>query len=249
VTTKNEPMTSGGSAGDLLVSSIDVFYGDIQVLWNISLDTKKGKIVSLVGSNGAGKTTTLKTISGLLRPKKGKITYGNNETTNLSTEKIVDLGIVYVPEGRGLFPDMSVEENLIMGSYAKHARTFQKAMLEQVYAIFPKLKERKGQHASTLSGGEAQMLAIGRGMMARPNLLMLDEPSSGLAPIVVDTIFKAIEKLRSEGITLLLVEQDAGRALKISDYAYLLETGKITLSGGGEELIENKYIKEAYLGI
>jgi branched-chain amino acid transport system ATP-binding protein len=233
----------------LNLDSIDVFYGDIQVLWNLSMDVEKGKVISLIGSNGAGKTTCLKTIAGLLKPRNGKVTFEGRVTSKMNIEEIVDLGIVYVPEGRGLFPDMSVEENLILGSYNKHARSSREETIVKVYALFPKLQERKRQHASTLSGGEAQMLAIGRGMMAKPKLLLLDEPSSGIAPIVVDKIFDSIDELRKEGMTILLVEQDAGRALKNSDYAYLLENGKIALSGRGEELLENPYVKGAYLGM
>jgi branched-chain amino acid transport system ATP-binding protein len=232
-----------------VATSINVYYGDLQVLWDVSLDVKEGSIVSLIGSNGAGKTTTLKTIAGILRPKKGEIMFDEKVISKMKIQEIVDLGIVYVPEGRGLFPDMSVEENLVMGSYGKHARRTRESELKKVFEIFPILKEREHQHASTLSGGEAQMLAIGRGIMAKPRILMLDEPSFGIAPKVVDDIFASISELRNERITIILVEQDAGRALKISDFAYLLETGRVAVSGKGEELLENKYVKEAYLGM
>lgn len=233
----------------LLVDSIDVYYGDLQVLWNLSLNVKKGSIVSLVGSNGAGKTTTLKTIAGVLKPRNGRISLGGTVTNTLGVQDIVDIGLVYVPEGRGLFPDMSVEENLVMGSYNPRARRSRDDTMGKVYRLFPRLNERSGQRAGTLSGGEAQMLAIARGMMARPKVLMLDEPSSGLAPIVVDIIFDAIKEMSLQGITILLVEQDAGRALRISDYAYLLETGRITHSGRGEDLLGDKYVREGYLGM
>jgi branched-chain amino acid transport system ATP-binding protein len=237
------------SGSYLTVNSIDVYYGDIQVLWNISLGVGKGSIVSLIGSNGAGKTTTLKTMAGIIKPKRGEIWFDGQLISKMSTQKIVELGIVYVPEGRGLFPDMSVEENLIMGSYNRNARKSRDSLIKRVYEIFPILKERRNQHASSLSGGEAQMLAIARGLMSKPKILMLDEPSSGLAPNVVDKIFKAITELRNEGITILLVEQDAGRALQVSDQAYVLETGKVTLAGTGKELLENKFVREAYLGM
>ncbi|MDG7000639.1 MAG: ABC transporter ATP-binding protein, partial [Nitrososphaerota archaeon] len=234
---------------DLEVESINVSYGDVRVLWDVSFKVASGQIVSLVGSNGAGKTTILKTIAGILKPSSGNIIFRNNQLSGLSTEKIVNAGIVYVPEGRGIFPEMSVAENLDMGSYARHARKRREQTIERVYKMFPKLKERRTQAAGTLSGGEAQMLAIGRGMMAIPKLLMLDEPSAGLAPIVVDKIFATIEKLREEGITILMVEQDAGRALRMCDAAYVLETGRVKVSGKGEELLTNSYVRQAYLGV
>ena len=234
---------------DLEVESINVSYGDVRVLWDVSFKVASGQIVSLVGSNGAGKTTILKTIAGILKPSSGNIISRNNQLSGLSTEKIVNAGIVYVPEGRGIFPEMSVAENLDMGSYARHARKRREQTIERVYKMFPKLKERRTQAAGTLSGGEAQMLAIGRGMMAIPKLLMLDEPSAGLAPIVVDKIFATIEKLREEGITILMVEQDAGRALRMCDAAYVLETGRVKVSGKGEELLTNSYVRQAYLGV
>ena len=233
----------------LEVDSICVSYGDVRVLWDVSFSVYEGQIVSLVGSNGAGKTTILKTIAGILRTSSGRMTFANTVLNGLSTEKIVDAGIVYVPEGRGIFPDMSVLENLEMGSYTAHARKKRVETLEKVFSMFPKLKERRLQAAGTLSGGEAQMLAIGRGMMALPKLLMLDEPSAGIAPIVVDRIFSTVEKLREEGITMLIVEQDAGRALRLSDSAYVLETGRVKLSGKGKELLTNPYVRQAYLGM
>lgn len=241
--------TLQAEAPALEVESISVSYGDVRVLWEVSFRVEHGQIVSLVGSNGAGKTTILKTIAGILKPTSGKITFGSKALSGLSTEKIVNEGIVYVPEGRGIFPEMSVAENLDMGSYAAHARKHREATSEKVFRMFPKLKERKTQAAGTLSGGEAQMLAIGRGMMALPKVLMLDEPSAGVAPIVVDKIFSTIEKLREEGITILIVEQDAGRALRLCDAAYVLETGRIKLNGKGEELLTNSYVRQAYLGM
>ena len=242
-------LTLQAEAPPLEVDSINVSYGDVRVLWDVSFKVEQGQIVSLVGSNGAGKTTILKTIAGILKPTSGKIRFGSKVLSGLSTEKIVNEGIVYVPEGRGIFPEMSVVENLDMGSYATHARKHREATAEKVFNMFPKLKERKTQAAGTLSGGEAQMLAIGRGMMGLPKVLMLDEPSAGVAPIVVDKIFSTIEKLREEGITILIVEQDAGRALRLCDAAYVLETGRVKLNGRGEELLTNSYVRQAYLGM
>lgn len=241
--------TLQAEAPALEVDSINVSYADVRVLWDVSFKVEQGQIVSLVGSNGAGKTTILKTIAGILKPTSGKIRFGSKVLSGLSTEKIVNEGIVYVPEGRGIFPEMSVVENLDMGSYATHARKHREATAEKVFNMFPKLKERKTQAAGTLSGGEAQMLAIGRGMMGLPKVLMLDEPSAGVAPIVVDKIFSTIEKLREEGITILIVEQDAGRALRLCDAAYVLETGRVKLNGRGEELLTNSYVRQAYLGM
>lgn len=233
----------------LQIDNISVGYGDIRVLWDVSFSVDAGQIVSLIGSNGAGKTTTLKTIAGLLRPSSGRILFGDTVLSETSVEKIVESGIVYVPEGRGIFPDMSVQENLEMGSYTKHARGNHSESFRKVYSLFPKLESRKKQLGGTLSGGEAQMLAIGRGMMSMPKILMLDEPSAGISPILADSIFGAIAKLREEGTTILIVEQDAGRALKLSDSAYVLENGKIKLEGIGSEMLNNQYVKQAYLGM
>ena len=233
----------------LQIESVQAGYGDIKVLWDLSFKVNEGQIVCLIGSNGAGKTTTLKTIAGLIRPSSGRILLDKAVLSKMSVEKIVESGVVYVPEGRGIFPDMTVLENLQMGSYAKHARHKRAANLKNVYSLFPKLESRKKQLAGTLSGGEAQMLAIGRGLMSMPKILMLDEPSAGISPIVADTIFGAIEKLRKEGMTLLIVEQDAGRALKLSDFAYVLESGRIALEGRGTSLLSNDYVRQAYLGM
>lgn len=233
----------------LEAESICVSYGDVRVLWDVSFRVEKGQIVSLVGSNGSGKTSILKTIAGILRPSSGRITFGNTVLSNLSSEGIVNAGIVYVPEGRGIFPEMSVTENLDMGSYNPRARKQRDSTIEKVFGMFPRLRERKSQAAGTLSGGEAQMLAIGRGMMALPKVLMLDEPSAGIAPIVVDKIFQTVQKLREEGITILMVEQDAGKALRLCDIGYVLETGRVKISGKGEELLSNSYVRQAYLGM
>ena len=234
----------------LEVDNINVFYGDVQVLWDVSFSVEEGKIISLIGSNGAGKTTTLKTVSGIVRPRAGTVTFDGGVLNKMSTTKIVDSGVVYVPEGRGIFPDMSVRENLDMGSYSRRARRQHNQLIKKVYSLFPLLEERSSQRAGTLSGGESQMLAVGRGIMQFPRMLMLDEPSAGVAPIIVDNIFRAIKKLRDEDrLTILLVEQDAGRSLAISDNAYVLENGRMKLSGPGQDLLDNQYVREAYLGM
>lgn len=224
-------------------------YGDVRVLWDLTFDVEKGSIVTLIGSNGAGKTTLLKTIAGLIRTRSGTITFDSTILSTMPVEKIVESGVVYVPEGRGLFPDMTVLENLEMGSFTGRARASHDQNLKEVYVLFPVLEARKKQIAGTLSGGEAQMLAIGRGIMANPVLLMLDEPSAGISPLLAENIFRAIDSLRTEkGVTMLIVEQDAFRSLQLSDYAYVLENGRITLSGKGSELLNNSLVREAYLG-
>jgi len=233
----------------LEVNKINVYYGNIQALWNVSLKLRERELVSILGPNGAGKTTTLKTICGLLHPKSGSIKFLGREIHGLTPEKIVELGITLIPEGRRLFPQMSVEENLLMGAYIKRVRNNIDDSLEWIYQLFPILKERRKQLAKTLSGGEQQMLAIGRGLMSRPKLLMLDEPSLGLAPKLVSTIFKTIDKLRNEGITILLVEQNAHQALNIADRGYILESGKILQEGDKNDLLKSEYIRKAYLGI
>ena len=234
----------------LQLENLNFSYGDVQVLWDVSFSVETRKIVSLVGSNGAGKTTTLKVIAGLLRTSSGEITLEGESLTESSAEEIVNSGIVYVPEGRGIFPDMSVRENLDMGSYTKHARPLHDKVLSKVYQLFPILEKRANQRAGTLSGGESQMLAIGRGLMQAPRLLMLDEPSAGVSPLVSNSIFETIQKLRDEeALTVLLVEQDAGRALRICDFAYVLQNGHITLSGTGTELLDNEFVRQAYLGL
>lgn len=234
---------------NLQVEKISVRYGDVRVLWDVSFKVEQGKIVSLIGSNGSGKTTVLKTISGLVRPSSGRILFGDKILSSAPIEKIVEIGVAYAPEGRGIFPDMTVAENLAMGSYAKHARKHQKDTLHKVYSLFPILEKRKKQLGGTLSGGEAQMLAIGRAIMSIPKLLMLDEPSAGISPIVADAIFGAIANLKEQGLTILVVEQDAGRALKLSDSSYVLENGNVTLEGKGTEMLKNEYVKKAYLGM
>lgn len=233
----------------LKVNNIDVYYGDVQALWDVSFEVNEGEIVALLGSNGAGKTTSLNTIAGLLRPGQGNIEFLGQELTRLPAHKTASLGIAHVPEARRLFPEMTVEENLLMGSLTPKAKARREETMEQVFDIFPILKERRWQAAGTLSGGEAQMLAIGRGLMACPSLIMLDEPSLGLAPFLVDEVFRVIGQINREGVTVLVVEQNVAHALKSCTRAYILETGRITLQGVGQELLENKYVKEAYLGI
>jgi branched-chain amino acid transport system ATP-binding protein len=233
----------------LIVDKIDVFYGDLQALWNVSFTVEEGEITVIVGSNGAGKTTTLKTISGLLRPTSGSISFLGERIDRMPPHSIVELGISQIPEGRRLFPNMTVLENLKVGAYALKAWEKKDETMEWIFQLFPVLKERKNQLAGTLSGGEQQMLAIGRGLMSKPKLLMLDEPSLGLAPKLVLSTFNIIKQINKEGITILLVEQNVRQALELADKSYVLETGKLTLKGEGKELLKNEYIKKAYLGI
>lgn len=231
------------------IRDINVYYGDVQVIHNLSMKIEEGKTVALLGSNGAGKTTTLKTISGLLSPKSGEIFYGDKRLDKIPPNMIISHGISHVPEGRRLFPQMTVEENLLMGAFEKSLWGKRKEKLESVYEIFPRLKERRLQHGGTLSGGEQQMVAIGRALMSTPKILMLDEPSLGLAPKIVESIFELLQKLNKKGITILLVEQNVNVALEISDSAYVMETGKIVLEGNAEDLMDNVYVKQAYLGL
>ncbi|HCP14178.1 MAG TPA: ABC transporter ATP-binding protein [Peptococcaceae bacterium] len=232
----------------LEIKDMHVYYGAIHAIKGISLTVPEGKIVTLIGANGAGKSTTLKTISGLLRPKEGDILYNGESITHWSTRKIVEKGLVQVPEGRRIFADMSVKENLEMGAFLQKDKAWIKATEAKVFEKFPRLKERIGQLSGTMSGGEQQMLAIGRGMMANPKMLLLDEPSMGLAPLLVKEIFSIIREVNQSGITILLVEQNANMALSIADYAYVLETGKITLEGPAQELAASEEVRKAYLG-
>ena len=233
----------------LKVSVIDVYYGDMQALRNVSIDVAPGEIVSVIGSNGAGKSTLLKTVSGMLRPRAGSIALNGNEISQAPTSKIVENGISHVPEGRQIFPTMTVLENLEMGAQFTRTRRQRHDTLGQVFSYFPRLKERLGQKAGTLSGGEQQMLAMGRGLMSLPTLMMLDEPSLGLAPVLVSTIFEIIEKINTQGTSILLIEQNVFHSLKISDRGYVLENGEIALSGPGQELLENSHIRKTYLGL
>ena len=233
----------------LKVSGIDVYYGDMQALRKVSIDVHPGEIVSVIGSNGAGKSTLLKTISGMLRPRRGTIALDGNQISLAPTSKIVEKGISHVPEGRQIFPTMTVLENLEMGAQFSRTRKLLKETMEQVVTYFPRLKERLEQKAGTLSGGEQQMLAMGRGLMSLPTLMMLDEPSLGLAPVLVSTIFEIIEKINKQGTSILLIEQNVFHSLKIADRGYVLENGEIALSGSGQELLENPHIRKTYLGL
>ncbi len=230
----------------LSVKDINVYYDTIHAIKGVSLEVGEGEIVTLIGANGAGKSTILKTVSGLLRSRTGEITFMDERIHNMPPHKIVERGLAHVPEGRRIFMQMTVQENLEMGAYINPAGTDEN--LARIYAQFPRLKERRKQIAGTLSGGEQQMLAMGRAMMSRPKLLMLDEPSMGLAPILVEQIFEIIANLRKEGATILLVEQNASMALSVADRAYVIETGVIMLSGTGEELAQSDEIRKAYLG-
>ena len=233
----------------LKINGIDVFYGDLQVLWDVSFEVKEKEILVLIGANGAGKSTTIRTISSLLTPRKGNIQFKGIRIDQLPPYKIIELGIVHVPEGRRLFPEMSVEENLIMGSLYGEAKTKRSYTMQHVCEFFPRLKERRKQIAGTLSGGEQQMLAIGRGLMSLPKLMMLDEPSLGLAPILVQDIFDMIKRINEEGTTILLVEQNVTQTLRMCDRAYALENGRIILEGSGQALMADQHVREAYLGI
>ncbi|MEM3382891.1 MAG: ABC transporter ATP-binding protein [Nitrososphaerales archaeon] len=233
----------------LEVDHISASYGNIQILWDISLNVKEGEIVTILGPNGAGKTTLVKTILGLLHPNSGSIKFLDKRIDKLPTYKIVNMGIVLVPEGREIFPKMTVYENLLLGAYGKEAEKNKDQSLEMIFQIFPILKERRKQLAQTLSGGEQQMLAIARGLMSKPKLLIMDEPSLGLAPIIVQKIFRVIREINEKGVTLLLVEQNVHRALEIANRGYLLEAGKMVLSGDWNELLANEYVKKAYLGL
>lgn len=232
----------------LEVKGLEVYYGVIQALKGIDFEVNEGEIVTLIGANGAGKTTTMQSVIGLIPLKSGTVTFDGKETTHMPCHKIVSLGMSQVPEGRRVFQELSVYQNLLMGSYIRKDKKAANEDIERIYERFPRLKERKKQIAGTLSGGEQQMLAMGRALMSRPKLLMLDEPSMGLSPLLVDEVFTIIKELNREGTTVLLVEQNAGKSLAISDRAYVLENGKIVLSGTGEELLQSEEVKKAYLG-
>jgi len=233
----------------LEIKNIDVFYGDVQVIWDISFNVKQGEIVALIGANGAGKSTTLKTISGILRPRNGGILFNDIPIHKVEPYRLIELGIAHVPEARRLFVEMSVEENLDMGSLKGEAKKEREITKQLVFELFPRLLERRRQLAGTLSGGEQQMLAIGRGLMSKPTLQMFDEPSLGLSPILVKDIFNVIKKIKEEGTTVLIVEQNVKQTLAIADRAYVLENGKIALQGTGAELLNNEHIRTAYLGV
>ncbi len=232
----------------LSLEEIESFYGAIKALKGVSLEVQAGEIVSLIGSNGAGKTTTLRTISGILKPKTGKIYYKGESIERLPPHEVAALGIAHVPEGRKIFPRLTVEENLEMGAFRINETNKVKASMVKVYDLFPRLHERRRQKGGTLSGGEQQMLAIGRALMSEPTILLLDEPSMGLAPLMVDHIFEIIQNLNAEGMTILLVEQNALKALRIAHRGYVLQTGSVVLSGAAELLLNDSDVKEAYLG-
>jgi len=234
----------------LQVDGIDVYYGDVQVLRNISLDVSEKELVAVIGANGAGKTTLIKTISSLLKPRSGSIIFQSKRISDLEAHKVVNEGIVQVPEGRLLFPEMTVQENLEMGGFQVRDKETLSARMESVYEMFPILSERRKQLAGTLSGGEQQMLAIGRGMVAAPKLMMFDEPSLGLAPKLVQSIFDLVVRINKElGITVLLVEQNVQHSCQISDRAYVIENGEVVLRGSGHEMLENEHVRKAYLGL
>ncbi len=233
----------------LEVESINVFYGDAQALWNVSFTVNRGEIVTLVGSNGAGKSTALKAISGLVPPVSGEIRFEKARIDRVPAYRIVEMGIAHIPEGRRLWSGLSVRENLELGAYTKAARSVREKTMEWVLKLFPRLEERMNQLAGTLSGGEQQMLAIGRGLLSKPKLLIFDEPSLGLAPLLVDEVMETIQKINREGVTILLIEQNANHALTISTRCYVLELGRIALSGTGEALLADERVKTAYLGL
>jgi branched-chain amino acid transport system ATP-binding protein len=232
----------------LEVKDVHFAYGDAHVLHGVSLSVQPGEIVTLVGSNGAGKSTTLRNVSRLLTPRSGSIVFDGHDLSKLASHQVVELGVVQVPEGRRVFPEMTVLENLRMGSYIRSARAKRTKNLERVLTLFPRLRERAGQLAGTLSGGEQQMLAIARGLMAKPRLLLLDEPSLGLSPLLVKTIFDTIAEINKQGVSVLLVEQNVYQSLRIASRGYVLETGRIALSGSGQELLDNDQVKAAFLG-
>ena len=233
----------------LQLDGVDAFYGRIQALRQVSLRVEKGEVVALIGSNGAGKTTTLRTVSGLMHPASGTIRFDGGEITQTRPSRIVELGISQSPEGRRLFARMTVVDNLFMGAYTRNDRAGIAADMERVFRLFPRLQERRSQIAGTLSGGEQQMLAMGRSLMARPKLLMLDEPSLGLAPILVETIFSIVREINAQGTTVLLVEQNAHKALEVANRGYVLETGVIVQEGTGQELLASEQVQKAYLGM
>lgn len=236
-------------SGNLLeVRDLKVNFGGIEALKGISFDVEKGQIVTLIGANGAGKSTTLRAITSLVTPSTGTIKYKGEDITRMDTQKVVERGISLVPEGRRVFSNLTVSENLRIGAYMRKDKAGIEQDMAHVYELFPRLKERSWQFAGTLSGGEQQMLAVGRGLMCKPEILMMDEPSLGLAPLVVKDIFDIIEKLNQDGITILLIEQNANAALRAAHYGYVMETGRIILEGSGNELLENEKVREAYLG-
>ena len=233
----------------LSVKNVDVFYGDVQVLWDVSFEVKQGEIVALIGANGSGKTTTMRSVSNLVHARRGSIEFEGTPLHATPPHRVISHGIAHVPEARRLFPEMTVYENLLLGALTPEAKKSRRQMIEMVYGIFPRLKERARQHAGTLSGGEQQMAAIARGLMTKPRLLMLDEPSLGLSPLLVNEIFKVIENIHREGVTVLIVEQNVYRTLGVADRAYVLENGRIVLTGRGKDLLADDHVRKAYLGV
>jgi branched-chain amino acid transport system ATP-binding protein len=233
----------------LEINNIDVSYGDVQVIFDLSLKVEKGEVVSIIGGNGAGKSTLLRAISGLMPASSGNITFNGVQIQKQPPENVVDSGIIHVPEGRRLFSLMSVKDNLLVGAYNKRAKKDVEQTLQNVYKLLPRLQERENQIAMTLSGGEQQMVAIGRGLMGQPHLLMLDEPSLGLAPILIKDIFDTVRKIADQGTTVLMVEQDVKHSLSLSDRGYVLEHGRVVMEGRADDLIDDPHIKDAYLGI
>jgi len=246
---KRSSKPTWGKKPILKIENIDVFYDDLQVIWSVSLEVNRGEIVALLGANGSGKSTILNTVSGLLTPASGSITFEDQRLDQVPAHKVIEHGIAQVPEGRRLFPEMTVRENLIMGSLTPKAKARRKETIEWVFGLFPRLREREKQMAGTLSGGEQQMLAVGRGLMSLPKLIMLDEPSLGLAPILVAEIFNIIYRIQQEGVTVLVVEQNTKHTLEICHRGYVLENGRVVLDGTGQELLDNEQVKQAYLGI
>jgi branched-chain amino acid transport system ATP-binding protein len=233
----------------LRISKLNFSYGDLQVLWDVDLEVKDGEIVTVLGANGAGKSTILRNVSRLVKPSSGSITLDGHELNRLASHDVVALGVVQVPESRRIFPEMTVVENLRMGSFVKATRKDRGRNMERVFSLFPRLAERRSQLGGTMSGGEQQMLAIGRGLMANPKVLLLDEPSLGLSPLLVKSIFEIIKEINKQGTTILLVEQNVYQSLHITHRAYVLETGRVVLSGTGAELLDNAHVKKAFLGM
>jgi branched-chain amino acid transport system ATP-binding protein len=233
----------------LKLDGIEAFYGDLQALFSVSLEVPDGKVMALVGANAAGKSTTIRVISGLLTPRRGRVLFGGEDLARVPAHRRVELGIVQVPEGRRLFPFMTVTENLLLGAHTPHARSARQATLSYVHNLFPVLHDRRAQLAGSLSGGEQQMCAIGRALMARPKLLMLDEPTLGLAPVLVGRIFETVRTINADGVTVLIVEQNVRQALGLADRAAVLESGKLVLQGAGRELLGDERLKRAYLGM
>jgi branched-chain amino acid transport system ATP-binding protein len=233
----------------LQIRRLNFSYGDLKVLWDVDLEVKQGEIVTVVGANGAGKSTILRNVSRLVRPTSGTIKLGEVDLAGLQSHEVVEQGLIQVPEGRKIFPEMTVVENLRMGSFVKATRKDRERNMERVFGLFPRLAERKSQLGGTMSGGEQQMLAIARGLMGNPRLLLLDEPSLGLSPLLVKSIFEIIKEINKQGTTILLVEQNVYQSLRIANRAYVLETGRVVLSGTGEELLGNDHVRKAFLGI